>query len=497
MPHRRTFLHTNTHKSASVYRHTYSSKVKGSINMTEGPLLGKIFLFSVPLIITNLLQMFYNAADMMVVSMSSEPDAVGAVGMTGAFINLVLNIFTGFSTGANVMVAKYLGAKDDQKTSRTAHTAIVMSLVFGVASAVIGLFISRPILSLMGAEGKLLDLATIYTQIYFCGVPFVSMANYFISIFRAKGDTRTPLYILSLTGVLNVGLNLFFVLVCGLSVEGVALATSIANILSVILLAIRLSMDEGPCKFSFGKLCFDRQAFRDILRIGLPAGIQGSLFSISNMLIQSSILRMNTILSPPQSSFEPVVNGNAAAANLEGFGYTAQNTIYQAAITFTSQNSGAKKYKRVYKIMGSCYLLGACVATTFALTMFFLRDPLLSLYGIKSAAEGSLEQIAYNTAIIRMSFIFIPYAVISLMEVGCGIVRGLGRAISSTIISLIGACAFRVVWILFIFNNFPSLEIIYISYPVSWVMTGIVFFIYSMTVLRREIKKQDEEPLAV
>ncbi len=496
MPHRRTFLNTSTHKNSSIYRHTYSSKVKGSINMTEGPLFGKIFLFAVPLIITNLLQMFYNAADMMVVSLSSEPDAVGAIGMTGAFINLVLNVFVGFSTGANVMVAKYLGAKDDQKASRTTHTAIVMSIIFGVASAVIGLFISRPILSLMGAKGKLLDLATTYTLIYFCGVPFVSVANYFISIFRAKGDTRTPLYILSLTGIFNVGLNLFFVLVCGMSVEGVALATSIANVVSVIFLALKLSGDEGPCRFSLKKLCFDRQAFRDILRIGLPAGVQGSLFSISNMLIQSSILRMNAILAPAQSGFEPVVNGNAAAANLEGFAYTAQNTIYQAAITFTSQNAGAKKHKRIYRIMGCCYLLGACVATTFALTMFFLREPLLSLYGIREAAAGTLEQIAYNTAVTRMTFIFVPYIVISLMEVGCGIVRGLGKSISSTIISLLGACAFRVVWILFVFNKFPSLEIIYISYPISWVLTGAVFFVYSLSVLRKEIKKQ-EEPVTV
>ena len=490
MPHRRTFLHTNTHKSASIYRHTYSSKVKGSINMTEGSLLGKIFLFALPLIITNFLQIFYNAADMMIVSLSPEPDAVGAIGMTGAFINLVINIFVGFSTGANVIVARYLGAKDDENTSRATHTAIVMSVIFGLASAVVGLFVSRPILSLMGARGKLLDLATVYTKIYFCSVPFVSVANYFISIFRAKGDTRTPLYILSLSGLLNVGLNLFFVLVCGMSVEGVAIATGLANVVSVIFLAQRLSVDDSACRFSFKKLCFDRRAFRDILRIGLPAGIQGSLFSISNMLIQSSILRMNTLLCPPNSAFEPVVNGNAAASNLEGFAYTAQNTIYQAAITFTSQNVGAKKHKRVYRIMGSCYFLGACVATTFALTMFFLRDPLLALYGIRSAAEGSLEQIAYNTAIKRMTFIFVPYVVISLMEVGCGIVRGLGKAISSTIISLIGACAFRVAWILLVFNNFPSLEVIYVSYPISWVMTGIVFFIYSTTVLRREIRKE-------
>ncbi len=493
MPYRKTFLHTSTHKNASTYRHTYSAKLKGTINMTEGPLFGKILVFALPLILTNLLQTFYNAADMMIASMSSEPDAVGAIGITGAFINLVLNVFMGFATGANVMVAKYLGAKEDEKTSRTAHTAIVMSLIFGLTSALLGQIISRPVLSLMGAQGKLLDLATTYTRIYFLGVPFTSLANYLISIFRAKGDTRTPLFVLSATGVLNVGLNLFFVLVCGMSVEGVAIATSIANLASAVILLLRLSKEEGPCRFSIKKLCCDRVAFRDILKIGLPAGIQGSLFSLSNMLIQSSVLRMNEILCPPNSSFDPVVNGNAAAANLEGFLYTAQNSVYQAAITFTSQNAGAKKYKRIYRIMGCCYLIGACIVLPFSNAMFLLRDPLLALYGVKAAAAGTLEQIAYTTAVTRMRLTYIPYTVIVFMEVGCGIVRGLGKSVSSTIISLIGACAFRIAWVMLVFNKFPSLEILYTSYPISWAITGAVFLVYSLITIRKLIKKQDSE----
>lgn len=461
--------------------------------MTEGSIFIKLVMFSIPLMITNLLQMLYNAADMMVVSLSHEPSAVGAIGMTGAFINLVINVFMGFATGSNVMVARYLGAKDDERTSRTTHTAIVMSVAFGLISMVIGLFISRPVLSLMGAEGKLLDLATTYTYIYFLGVPFVSLVNYLVSIFRAKGDTRTPLYILSMSGILNVLLNLFFVLVCGLSVEGVALATSIANFVSAILLILKLRQDDGACRFSFRKLCFDRGAFRDILHIGLPAAVQGALYSISNMLIQSSIIRMNYILTPAGTNFDPVVNGNAAATNIEGFAYTAENTIYQAAITFTSQNAGAKKHKRIYKIMGSCYLLGACVATVFALTLFFLRAPLLSLYGVVAAAEGSAEAIAYNTAVTRMLIIFIPYALISFTEIGCGIVRGLGKSLSSTIISLLGACAFRVLWVLFVFDRIETLESIYISYPISWLMTGTIFLIYSLSVVKRAIKRENAE----
>lgn len=493
MPYRRTFLHSSTHKNTSTYRHSYSSK--RNIDMTEGSIFSKLVLFSIPLMITNLLQTLYNAADIMVVSLSHEPSAVGAIGMTGAFINLVINIFMGFATGANVMVARHLGAKNHEKTSTTTHTAIVMSIGFGLLSTLIGLFISRPVLSLMGAEGKLLELATTYTLIYFLGVPFVSLVNYLISIFRAKGDTRTPLYILSVSGLVNVLLNLFFVLVCGMSVEGVAIATSIANALSAALLLLKLSRDDGACRFSFRKLCFDRESFRDILYIGLPAAVQGSLFSISNMLIQSSIIRMNYILTPAGADLDPVVNGNAAATSIEGFAYIAENTIYQAAISFTSQNAGAKKHKRIYKIMGSCYLLGACIATVFAISLVILRDPLLSLYGVVAAAEGTVEAIAYDTAVKRMMIMFIPYALISFMEIGCGIVRGLGKSFSSTVISLLGACAFRIAWVLFVFDKLETLESIYISYPISWFMTGSIFLIYSLAVLKKEIKKQKNAPL--
>ena len=496
MPYRRTFLHTSTHKNSSIYRHTYSSKVKGTINMTEGKVFGKILLFALPLMVTNLLQMFYSAADMIIVSMSSEANAVGAIGMTGSFINLVVNVFTGFATGATVVVARNIGAKDDEGVSRSVHTSLLMSIMFGLASSTLGLFISRPVLSLMGAEGNLLDLSTTYTFIYFCGVPFIAVANYLISIFRAKGDTRTPLYVLSGCGLLNVLLNFFFVLVCDFSVEGVALATSISNAISAILLLIFLSRDEGPCRFYFKKLCLDKKAFRDILYVGLPAGIQGSLFSISNITIQSAIIQVNNTLAPVGSAFAPVVNGNAAANNLEGFAYTVQNSFYQAAITFTSQNVGAGKHERVYKIMRNCYLLGICFASLVAISMFFMREPLLSLYGVSNAAEGTLESIAFDTATKRMCYMFLPYFAISFMEVGCGIVRGLGKAISSTIISLLGACIFRVVWISTVFKFFPTLDVIYISYPISWILTGAAFLVYSFVTLKKLIKKRDEELLA-
>ena len=490
MPHRKTFSHTSTHKNVSTYRHSYPSGK--TIQMTEGPVFKKILFFSFPLIITNLLQVFYNAADMMVVGLSHEADAVGAIGTTSAFINLVVNVFIGFATGANVIVARHLGAKDDSKVSRSVHTALVMSIIFGVLSSIIGLFISRPVLTLMGNQGTLLDLATTYTKIYFCGVPFISFTNYLISIFRAKGDTRTPLYILSASGIVNVLLNLFFILACGLSVEGVALATTIANGVSAVLLLFKLSRDNDACRFSFKKLCFDITAFKEILYIGLPAGIQGSLFSLSNMIIQSSIIQVNNIYCPYETDFAPVVKGNAAAANLEGFIYTAQNTIYQAAITFTSQNVGAKKYERVYRIMRSCYILGFAIAAIVSVAIFFFRDPLLALYGVVDGQPGTLAHVAYDSAFTRMCYVFLPYCLISFMEVGCGVVRGLGKSISSTITSLVGACAFRIIWIMTAFKISSTLQTIYISYPISWTLTGAIFFIYSMVIIKKMIKKRNE-----
>ncbi len=489
MPFRRTFSTSSVHKQAGgIYKHTYSKK-RQIPNLTEGPIFGKLLMFCLPLIATNLLQVLYNAADMMVVSLSPEKGAVGAIGTTGAFVNLVVNVFIGFATGANVVVARALGANDRDRASKATHTALVLGGIFGVLGMGIGLAFARPILSLMGAEGKLLDLATTYTQIYFLGVPFISVSNYLIAIYRAKGDTRTPLAVLSLSGLVNVALNLFFVVVCGLSVEGVAIATSVSNLVSAIWLGAILMKDESPCRLSLKCLRPDRPSVRSILYVGFPAGIQGSLFSISNMLMQSSILQVNNALCPPGSAYDAVVNGNAAGANLEMFAFTAQNSVYQGAITFTSQNVGAKKHKRIYRLSFCCYLLGAAIATVTSLAVFFARDPLLALYGIHNGVEGSLESIAYDTAYLRMVYMMIPYFTISLMDVGCGILRGLGKAISATVITLLGACAFRVIWIFTVFQAIPTLDVIYISYPISWIITAAVYIVCILLTLRNRVKK--------
>ena len=450
--------------------------------MTEGPLFTKILLFVLPMMATNLLQVAYNAADMMIVSLSSEANSVGAIGMTGPFINLVLNLFMGFSIGANVVIARSIGAREGERASKVVHTSLLLALILGAVGCVIGWFISEPVLSAMGIDGNLLDLATTYTFVYFAGAPFVALTNYSVAIFRAKGDTKTPLYVLTVSGLINVVFNLFFVLALGMAVEGVALATVISNVVSSVVLIYCLSRSNDDCKFAFSKLGIDKRALKEVIRIGFPAGIQGALVSLSNMMIQSSVLRVNDILAPG-SVYEPVVDGNASVSNLNGFIYTATNSVCQASIAFTSQNVGAGKFDRIKKVMLNCYAITCAVAVICSTTLVIFNHQLLALYGITDG-EG-LAGIAYSAAMTKMRCETMTYFLLAFMEVGCGVLRGLGKSLTSTVITLVGACLLRVVWILTVFEHFLTLESIYISYPVSWTVTGIVALIIALRLLKK------------
>ena len=382
--------------------------IKRKIDFTEGKVFLKILWFVLPIVATNLLQMFYNAADMMVVSLSSEQNAVGAIGTTGSFIHLIVNLFIGFAVGANVVVAREIGAGDRERTQNAVHTSLIMSVIFGVVGGGIGLAVSRPVLRAMGTTGNLLNLAVTYTYVYFLGVPFLAVTNYLMAIFRAKGDAKTPLIVLSCTGLLNVVMNLFFVLAVGMSVEGVALATAIANLASAVILLIKLQRSGDNTAFSWKRLKMDKTAFWDIVVNGLPAGIQSALFSLSNILIQSSIVTVNNNVCLPDSDYAPIVSGSAAAANLEGFVYTAMNAVYQGAITFTSQNIGAGKPQRVKRILYSCFGITTMIGVSMAGIVLLLRYPLLALYGIVESEAGSLQQIAMEAAITRLWFICAP-----------------------------------------------------------------------------------------
>jgi len=451
-------------------------------NLLEGPLLPKIIAFVLPLMLTNLLQMLYSAADMVIVGMSDVDGALGAIGTTSAMIHMILNIFMGFSVGASVVVARSIGKEDRITTKKSVHTSLIIAAVMGLTGLAIGMLICRPLLLLLGAQGHILDLATLYTRIYFIGMPFLALANYMIAILRAAGDTKTPLYILTFTGLLNVILNLFFVLVCRMSVDGVALATLIANAVSMVLLAFRLHNDESWIRFDFRDLHIDKTALAEIIRIGLPSGIQGALFSLSNMVIQSSVITLNNIVCPGRSD---IIDGTAAAASIDSFAYVAVNAVTQAAITFTSQHYGAKDFPRLRRVIRTCTGVSVGTAVIVSAWILLLRYPLSALY--------VSTPLAIETSIYRLIYTIAPYFLLALMDTGSGFLRGLGSSLTSTIISLTGACLLRILWISIMFNRVSTLFMIFVSYPISWGITGFALLIATAIVLRRLQKQHEAE----
>ena len=458
---------------------------KSKVNFIEGNLLVNLLRFILPIIATNLLQVLYNSADMIIVSLSPAKDAVGAVGANSSFVGLIVGIFSGFAIGTNVVVARNIGAKNEEGVQKAVHTSLIMAVIFGGACAVLGIALSKPILVSMGNQGKLLSLAVIYTRIYFSGLPFIALTNYLMAIFRAKGDSKTPLVVLSVSGFINVLFNFIFVVFLGLSVEGVALATLLANVLSFIVLLSKLRRDKDYTTFSFKKLKIDKKSFADIITIGVPSAIQSALFSLSNIFIQSSTLTVNNLLSPPDSAYQPVVKGTSAAGNLMGFLYQIGDAMGQGAITFTSQNIGAKNPKRIKPIMYTCLGVVAVLALTLGLLMIFLRAPLLSLYGVVDGEKGSLEALAMQSATIQMTIIGATYFTCGLQLVCINILRGMGKPITSTIITLITACFFRVVWLWTVFPFSQTLETIFISYPISWVLAVVTAFIMIQRLLKK------------
>ncbi len=455
-----------------------------SLDLTEGGIFGKFLAYMIPFMLTNLLQVLYNAADIVVVGLSSEPDAVGAVGTTTAFVNLITGLFMGCSVGAEVVISRAIGRKDREETQNAVHTAILFGLIFGAFCGALGFFIAKPVLSVMGNKGKLLTLASLYTRIYFLGLPVVALTNFSVAVLHAEGDSKTPFIVLTLSGIVNVILNLVLVLVAGMSVEGVAIATVAANAVSAVLLLARLFKDKTACRLQLKKLRIHIRSLGRIVEVGLPAGVQSSLFSLSNMIIQSSIVKVNNAMAGAGAAYQPVVKGNSACSSIEGFIYTAIDSVGKAAVSFVGQNAGAKKYDRLSKFLKIAYLTSFTLGVALPAIVILLRNPLLALYGVKPADSG-LDKIAYDTGVIRMLVMFVPYFTIAFMQLGSGVLQGLGKAIIASVSSLIGACLFRVVWIFTAFAAKPTLVIIYLSYPISWVLVALSHFI----MIRKTLKK--------
>lgn len=443
---------------------------KYTMDMCNGPLLKKIILFAIPLMLSGVLQLLFNAADVIVVGRFTGNEALAAVGSTSSLINLLINLFVGVSVGANVLLGKHIGARDEENASKTVHTAVTFALVVGIAMIFVGFFLSRPLLELMGTPEDVINLSVLYMRIYFVGMPAFMFYNFGAALLRAVGDTKRPLYFLTLAGIINVIFNLIFVIVFHMGVAGVALATIISEGISAFLVFLCLKGADGVLHLDHRSLSFHKDVAIQMMKIGLPAGLQGCIFSVSNVLIQSSVNSFGSI----------AMAGNTASANLEGFVYNAMNSLYQTSLSFTSQNMGAKKYKRVDKILIECLVIVMIVGIVMGGGAYLIGTSLLSIY------SSDPQVISYG--LLRMSLICVPYFLCGMMDVFVGSLRGMGYSVMPMLVSLTGACLFRIIWIFTIFAANRSLLILYFSYPVSWALTATAHLICYMIVRKKAFK---------
>lgn len=441
-------------------------------NMLEGPLYSGIIRYTIPIILSSVLQLLFNAADLVVVGQFCGSISVGAVSATGAITNLIINLFVGLSIGAGVCVAHGLGGQKNEEVHRTVHTAIPVALISGVILTMIGVPLARPLLEMMNTPGDVLPLSALYMRIYFAGITFTVLYNFASSILRAAGDTKGPLVYLTIAGVINVILNLIFVIWFDMNVAGVALATIIAQSVSAFLVIRALMRRTDACRLYFNKLKIHKEQLMKLVKIGIPAGIQGSMFSISNVIIQSSVNSFGS---------STLVAGNGAAGNIEGFVYMALNAFSQTAVNYVGQNAGAMQYDRIRKIFRSCIVCVCVVGLTVGPLVYFAAPALLKFY-----IPDSQEAIAYG--VTRMAYVCLPYFMCGLMDLATGALRGMGTSFIPMIVSILGVCGFRIAWVYTIFQipQYHTPQILYLSYIVSWTLTFVVQFFLMEVVLKRK-----------
>lgn len=444
-----------------------------TIDMCEGSILSKLLLFALPLIASSVLQLFFNAADVIVVGKFAGDHALAAVGSNGSIINLLVNVFMGLSVGANVLVARFFAAKQESELRKTVHTAMSVSVLCGFFVAVMGALAAKQVLMLMQSPPEVIELSTLYLRIYFLGMPATMAYNFGAAILRGVGDTKRPLYYLTLSGVVNVILNLIFVVIFHMSVAGVALATIISQYISAFLVIRCLKNEESGIRLEKQYLGIDKKILLRILQIGLPAGVQGSLFSLSNVVIQSSV----------NSFGATIVAGNSAAQNIEGFVYVAMNAFSQAVVAFVSQNLGAGKYERINRVVIMAQACVLAVGLILGNGVYLFGEPLLHLYSDSEAVIAA--------GLKRLSIISVTYALCGMMDSMVGALRGLGYSVMPMIVSLLGACAFRMAWIFVFFqiDRFHTIGTVYYAYPISWTLTLCVHIICFL-IVRRKMKKK-------
>ena len=452
------------------------------MDMTTGPIFQKMLVFALPLVLTNILQMLYNVADMIVVGRFSMADgAVGAIGCTGSFITLMNNFIFGLAAGATVIVSQAIGAGDRAATRRGVHTALMMGVYIGFACLLLGQLICTPMLNLLNTPSEYMEMAVKYCRICFIGLPFVAILNCALGVMRAQGDSTRPLVILSLSGVLNVAFNLVFVLVLKMDVDGVALATMLANVISAAAAMVCLAREDGDCRFNIKELRVDPATMRRVLAVGVPSGVQGMLFNISNMIIQSGVNSLGLV----------VVTASSIEISLHSFIYTAGSAVATAAMTVAGQNYGARNYRRILPSLYNGYFIVLLIGGALVAVTYTFLDPLAALYMNEATSHrAEIVDMVREVAFFRM--LFMPLA--GLMDTGAMALRGLGRSTTSMMISLICACVLRIAWIYTVFVLVREPWALFISYPITWVLGGVVQFIGVWTVTKKLIRAAEQTP---
>ena len=440
-------------------------------DLTEGPILSKMILFALPIIATSILQQAFNTADMAILGRFVGETAYAAVGSTSTIVGLFIEFFLGFSIGANVVISRFVGNKNAEQTSKAVHTSLCFALLCGILIAIMGIALIQPLLVLTKVPTELAKDATIYLSIYFAGMPIYMLYNFASATFRSVGKTKLPLYCLTIGGVLNVALNVLFVTVFSMKVEGVAIATVLSNVLSLILMLIALKREREDIRFSIKKCKIDKSILGSVIKIGLPSGLLGSVFSISNLCVQSAVNSLGT----------KVISASSSASNVEIYVQYVGNAFAQTCATFISQNLGAKKQDRCKKIVVTA--LGVCIAITFVLSIgvYLLSSTILKIF--------TTDEVVISFARQRMRYTLLFKCVQSVMDIMVGVLQGYGKTFIPASISLIGVCGFRLVWIFTLFNLNPSVDSLFIIYPITWAIASIcdvVYFIVCYNKTKRE-----------
>ena len=460
------------------------SKAMGNRDLLSGALLPRIIWFSLPLMATGILQLLFNTADTIVVGRfgGATPEecetALAAVGSCGSLTSVIINLFMGLSVGTGVCAAQSIGARREDEVERVVHTSVVIALILGTFVSVAGMLLSQPLLTAMGTDKTVLPHAVAYIVAYFAGAPANMLYNYCAAILRSKGDTTRPLLFLTVAGVSNVILNLVMVLGFHLGALGVGIATAASHWISCILITHHMMHLDDICRIDVKKLKIHRQTLSKVLYIGIPAGIQGTVFSFSNVMLQSAV----------NSFGRATVAANTAANNITDYGYIAQNTIYHAALTFVGQGVGARRHDRVRAAALTCTATVAVVGLITGLLSVAFGEQLLSIF-----SPGNTEII--RLGMVRIRYMCLPFFLCGIMEVGSGILRGLGKSVTSMIVSITGICGTRLIWILIIFRAFRSLDLLYFSYPVTWTITSCTHFAFAIYYIRKMKKSLAEEPI--